>query len=468
MAKIGKRLAGILQAVMFVAIFSMHELSNPDNSDPDNYLRYYTSKGNSYNYEDPVIDYLRYYISKGNPYNSDNQRDLDPNYLKYYTFKDPSLFKSNQIHYRGNYPTLFISSAVKSSEIGFNISCASTSRAGGCSKVSKIKVWDYETDETVAERASSGIKGGDYYMQTVDPYLYRLSKPSYEVTYKRVTLPYQMYDNRKSSRRNARKGYHLSDVHEDLLPWEGMSNSEEEEALKKEVKYKNVTLPRQRYDNKRNSKGYARKAAPPEEGGVDYAVRDFDAENYPRVGANRSVGGRFSGRGGRIRSEGRFGSKTNRASDDRYGKIRRIIDYEYEYELVPRLDYMGTSNSNPEIVPEPSFGNIGYTPRLNTERQPSTVVKRFRRHMKSSRKFSYPQVIKQLPAGSLKNKEVISAADGSLVTYNKYNITGNIFSKHEISNDTLLSMFEKESNNTNISRKVMNSTIKSNYTDIGV
>ncbi|GIX75591.1 hypothetical protein CEXT_204601 [Caerostris extrusa] len=146
-------------------------------------------------------------------------------------------------------------------------------------------------------------------------------------------------------------------------------------------------------------------AAPPEEGGVDYAVRDFEAENYPRVlfaclgrvqgsllrrqnllihrrskvktsgfcmifsktdvfkvilkVANRSVGGRISGKGGMIRSEGRFGSKTNRASDDasemiwirrsvpvgkfykdRHGKIRRIIDYEYGYELVPRFEYL--------------------------------------------------------------------------------------------------------------------------------
>ncbi|GIX75593.1 hypothetical protein CEXT_204611 [Caerostris extrusa] len=62
MAKIGKRSASVLQAAVFVAIFSMHELSNPDNS----------------NYQQrPYSDYLRYYSSK-----------------------DPRLFNRNQIHYR--------------------------------------------------------------------------------------------------------------------------------------------------------------------------------------------------------------------------------------------------------------------------------------------------------------------------------------------------------------------------------
>ncbi|GIX75589.1 hypothetical protein CEXT_204592 [Caerostris extrusa] len=222
MAKIGKR-STILQAAMFVAIFSMHELSNPDNSNYQqrpysDYLRYYSSKGNSYDYEDPVIDYLRYYISKGDPYNSDNQQDLDPNYIKYYSF---------------------------------NVSGQDGEKS--FLELLKAKLWDYETGETVAERASSGIKGGDYYMQTVGPYLYRLPKPRHHETYKSVTLPYQIYDNRKISMRNARKGYYLSDAHKKLLPWEGMSNSEEEEALKNEVIYKNVTLPDQIYDNKKKT-----------------------------------------------------------------------------------------------------------------------------------------------------------------------------------------------------------------------
>ncbi|GIX75586.1 hypothetical protein CEXT_204593 [Caerostris extrusa] len=243
MAKIGKR-STILQAAMFVAIFSMHELSNPDNSNYQqrpysDYLRYYSSKGNSYDYEDPVIDYLRYYISKGDPYNSDNQQDLDPNYIKYYSFNDPSLFKSNQIHYRVS---------------GQDEQCVVVSPGEkSFLELLKAKLWDYETGETVAERASSGIKGGDYYMQTVGPYLYRLPKPRHHETYKSVTLPYQIYDNRKISMRNARKGYYLSDAHKKLLPWEGMSNSEEEEALKNEVIYKNVTLPDQIYDNKKKT-----------------------------------------------------------------------------------------------------------------------------------------------------------------------------------------------------------------------
>ncbi|GIY33654.1 hypothetical protein CEXT_236161 [Caerostris extrusa] len=102
---------------------------------------------------------------------------------------------------------------------------------------------------------------------------------------------------------------------------------------------------------------------------------------------------------------------------DPYGKVRRII--ENDYRLVPRFGYKsdeifstrgndtyyrGSAISSPIEDDGPNFGDIGYSSGLNNEYQPSPFVERFRRHMRPSPKFIYRQVNKQLPTGSLNNK----------------------------------------------------------------